>query len=235
MALFLDFDGTLTEFAPRPEAVEVADGLQTLLSHLQSYLDGALAIVTGRPIQQVDAFLAPMRFPAAGLHGLELRLEREATARLRAPSPEILVLKERLAASDVLKRGALLEDKGPAVALHYRAVPDLASQVADLMQQAVEDLPSLHLVSGKMVIEAKPDTSNKGAALNVLMQQKVFAGRRPVFIGDDTTDEDGMKAARAHGGFGIKVGQGETDAAYRLPDVAAVHNWLSSQAYLTET
>ncbi|NVK34239.1 MAG: trehalose-phosphatase [Rhodobacteraceae bacterium] len=234
MALFLDFDGTLVEFAPRPDAVEIAPGLQVLLEKLCEHLDGALAIVTGRPISQIDGFLAPLLLPAAGLHGLEMRFEAQKPTSLREPDSDIMQLKARLQASRLLQEGAFFEDKGPAAALHYRDAPNLRDAVIEEMKTAIADLPSLHLITGKMVVEAKPNTSDKGEAVQAFLKQPQFAGCRPVFIGDDVTDEDGMAAAQDCGGFGVKVGQGGTSALHRLADVTAVQEWLKMQVLRLE-
>ncbi|WP_417668192.1 trehalose-phosphatase [Roseibium sp.] len=235
MALFLDFDGTLAELAPRPEDVQVSEAIVAALSHLQTTLDGALAVVSGRPIEQIDSFLAPLHLPAAGLHGLEHRARAEAAIERDEPSPEIRALKGLLRNSSLLSQGAFMEDKGPAVAVHFRAVPELEGDVVRIMTEAVEALPALHLVHGKMVVEAKPYTSDKGYAVRSFMQHAPFAGRRPVFIGDDVTDEDGMAAAQDLGGIGIKVGEGESCALGRLENVVAVQAWLAASDLVSES
>ncbi|WP_153770265.1 trehalose-phosphatase [Labrenzia sp. CE80] len=235
MALFLDFDGTLTELAPRPEEVQVASEVVSSLQHLQTGLEGAVAVISGRPIAQIDDFLAPLHLPAAGLHGLEHRMAADRDVLRDAPSPDIRALKGLLKNADILKRGATLEDKGPAVAMHYRAAPALEAEVVALMKEALKALPALHLVHGKMVVEAKPFSSDKGYAVRAFLEQPPFKGRRPVFIGDDVTDEDGIAAAQEAGGFGIKVGAGNTGALHRLKDVAAVHDWLAGRMTVSET
>ncbi len=235
MALFLDFDGTLVELAPRPEDVRVEYGVVASLGELQTRLGGALAVISGRPIDQIDAFLSPLHLPAAGLHGLEHRVKTNAGISREPPSSEVRALKGVLRQSSLLSKGAFLEDKGPAVAMHYRAAPELESEVAALMREAIEVLPRLHLIHGKMVVEAKPYTSDKGHAVRAFLEHPPFAGRRPVYIGDDVTDEDGIAAAQDAGGIGIKVGAGESCALYRLENVAAVHDWLAGHETVSET
>ncbi|MEJ8476755.1 trehalose-phosphatase [Roseibium algae] len=234
MALFLDFDGTLADLAPRPEDVQVAPIVLSSLVGLQTYLDGALAIVSGRPIAQIDSFLAPLQLPAAGLHGLEHRMSLNAEVLRDELSPDILTLKGLLRDSNLQSKGVFLEDKGPAVALHYRSVPELENDVVAVMSEAVKGLSALHLVHGKMVVEAKPCARDKGYAVRAFLEHAPFTGRRPVFIGDDVTDEDGIAAAQNLGGIGIKVGDGESCALHRLENVAAVHEWLAGVLTVSE-
>jgi len=233
-ALFLDFDGTLVDLAPRPEDVRVSDDLIVALSRLQDRLKGALAVVSGRPISQIDGFLAPLHLPAAGLHGLEHRYTVDAGIVRTEPCPEIRALKGVVRNSGLLEKGVFLEDKGATVALHYRSVPAMETAVVGLVSDAVGALPGLHVIRGKMVVEAKPYASDKGSAVRSFLEHEPFKGRRPVFIGDDVTDEDGIAAAQDAGGIGIKVGEGETCAHHRLSDVAAVHDWLAGRIAVSE-
>ncbi|GGB60851.1 trehalose 6-phosphate phosphatase [Roseibium aquae] len=228
MALFLDFDGTLVDLAPRPEQVAVSPGVVDTLSRLQVCLDGAVAVISGRPIAEIDHFLDPLQLPAAGLHGLEHRKAVGADIIRDKPTGAIAQLKADLEASDLLTNGVFLENKGVALAVHYRANPDREEDVRGVMQEAVAGLDNLHLVEGKMVIEAKPATSDKGRAVEAFMAHAPFKDRTPVFIGDDVTDEDGLAAAQRLGGLGVKVGMGQTCAHYRLSSVPAVHAWLTS-------
>ncbi len=235
IALFLDFDGTLVDFALRPDAVRVAPDVVPALDAVCHRLDGAIAIVTGRPIADIDAFLAPLTLPIAGLHGLEHRYDPAGDVVRDPPGEDIHTLRDRILASPLLNEGVTLEDKGATLALHYRAVPERREDALELMRAATADLKGLHLIDGKMVVEAKPARRNKGSALKAFMTLPAFRGRRPVFIGDDLTDEDGMRAAIELGGYAIKVGQGGTCAPFRLADVAAVHNWLNSFIPALET
>lgn len=233
-ALFLDFDGTLVDLAPRPEDVRVAEGLIPTLAKLQERLDGALAVISGRPISQIDHYLTPLRLPAAGLHGLEHRMTADADIVREEPGPEIRALKGVIRTSGLLEKGVFLEDKIATIALHFRSVPHLEKAVIALVEEAVAALPCLHTVKGKMVVEAKPYASDKGQAVLSFLEHPPFQGRRPVFVGDDVTDEDGMAAAQGAGGIGIKVGAGETCAQHRIADVAAVHDWLAGRVMVSE-
>jgi trehalose 6-phosphate phosphatase len=233
IALFLDFDGTLVELAERPEQVIVTNDLRQLLGDLFQQLHGALAIVSGRPLAAIDALLQPLQLPGAGLHGVELR--DAAGAGISAA-----IALDLRPAADALRRyfggdGAadssaiLVEDKVLAIAVHYRQQPHRADEAERALRAAVESFP-VEIVAGKFVFEARPRGIDKGSALRRLMQMPAFAGRQPVFIGDDVTDEDGMAAAQALGGIGIKVGQGSSIARERLHDPAAVSKWLRGLA-----
>jgi trehalose 6-phosphate phosphatase len=226
-AVFLDFDGTLVELAERPALVRVSPQLPALLGAAAASLDDALAIVSGRRLASIDELLAPMRFAAAGLHGAELRLDpREAAPPLQ---PALREAVRRLTARIDGDPVVWLEDKGQALALHYRGAPQRAGEVRRWLEQAVQG-EDVELIAGHCVFEARPRGIHKGLAVRRLMQQPPFAGRRPVYVGDDRTDEDGIAAAQALGGIGIRVGPGDSAAEYRLDDPAAVHAWLAGIA-----
>jgi trehalose 6-phosphate phosphatase len=223
-ALFLDFDGTLTEIAPRPDAVRPRAPLPALLTELQHLLGGAVAVVSGRPLAEIDAYLGPSQFAGAGVHGAEIRHRpREQIRRNGSPPAGALVraVRQRFEPEPLL----VVEDKGAAVALHYRQAPDRAEECIQFMRQVARD-HGFDLLIGKAVVEARPAGINKGGALVALMAELPFRGRRPVFIGDDVTDEEGFAAIERQGGVAIKVGPGESRARYRLADVTAVHAWL---------
>jgi trehalose 6-phosphate phosphatase len=226
-ALFLDFDGTLVEIAPRPDAIEVAPHLPHLLERLIEETGGALAVISGRTIQDIESFLK-VPVAAAGMHGLQRRMKPGAPVEAAPPPDELDVLRRRIKESGLLSGGIELEDKGAGLAVHYRAAPEREGSVKAFLHEVARDLEPLQLIEGKMVVEAKAAGFDKGEAVNLFMENAPFAGRTPVFVGDDTTDEDGMRAAAALGGFGVKVGDGPTLARYRLADVPAVHDWLGS-------
>ncbi len=232
-AYFLDFDGTLVELAPTPEGVTVTPALRALLDGLTQATNGAVAVVSGRAIADVDKFLAPLRMPAAGLHGVEFRVhgavEDIASAITTGVEQALDRVRRCLADLAAAEPGIRLEDKGGAIAVHYRAVPAAAERVRETVEAAVDGTPDLHIQHGKKVFEIKPSDTHKGEAVERFLREQPFAGRRPVFVGDDTTDEDGFAAVNAHGGLSVKVGEaGETLAGATLPDVAAVHRWLAS-------
>lgn len=225
-ALFLDFDGTMVDIAPQPEAVHVPQPLIQTLEHLQAWLGGALALISGRPIAQIDGFLAPLQLPAAGVHGAERR-GADGQAHFLPASPLDHVESEaRKLASE--HPGLLVETKRGSLALHYRQAPQLESLVLDTMRAAVEQSPGLTLLRGKMVAEAKPGGASKGRAIETFMQEPPFQGRVPVFIGDDITDEVGFSTVQRLGGIGIKVGEGPTVAWRRLRDPHALRQELDA-------
>jgi len=223
-ALFLDFDGTLVDIAPAPDAIVVPPGLPALLAVLHGRLGGALAVVSGRPIAEIDRHLG-FELPAAGLHGLEQRLAG-AVVRPEPPSG-LAAVRTAIAAAGVAADGVLVEDKGASIALHYRDVPARGPATVALARRLVGADPDLAVLAGKMVVEIKPKAASKAAAVHRFMGEPPFAGRRPVFVGDDVTDEDGMRAALAAGGRAVKVGPGVTVATDRLADPAAVAAWLA--------
>jgi len=223
-ALFLDFDGTLVELAQRPDGVQPGPRLLALLGALQRRQQGALAIVSGRRIDDVDALLAPLRLAAAGLHGAELRLRPDAAITTR-PCPEMTGVAAALRARFGHDPQLLIEDKGAAVALHFRHAPGRAAECVAAMRELVAGR-AIELIGGKQVVEARPRGVDKGFALQALAAEAPFSGRLPVFAGDDLTDEDGFAAASASGGFGIKVGAGPSRARYRCRGVPQLHAWL---------
>ena len=226
-ALFLDFDGTLVDIAPRPELVIVTDELRELVGSVQKALDGALAMISGRPVGELDALLAPLTFAAAGEHGAEIRYRHGAEVVSESTLPE-----EAAAAVQALTAklaGTQLELKRASASLHYRAAPEQESAVVAGMRELEAQLQGYALILGKMVAELKPENVDKGLAIRDLCEQQQFAGRRPVFVGDDVTDESGFRAVNELGGVSVCVGdKTDTQASYRLPDVAGVHDWLGT-------
>jgi trehalose 6-phosphate phosphatase len=233
-AYFLDFDGTLVELAVTPSTVQVHDAVRRGLRDLWRRSGGAVALVSGRSVASVDALLAPLRLPVAGQHGSELRIDLARPPERRAvPAP--LTPGERALLQAGARRfpGVLLEDKGAGVALHYRRAPEAAEACHQLALQLAAAAPGARSVQpGKMVVELKLAPAHKGEAVRRLMQSAPFAGRRPVFVGDDATDEDGFRAVLALGGLAVRVGEDTPDSAasHALPDSAAVLQWLASVA-----
>ncbi|HET6469851.1 MAG TPA: trehalose-phosphatase [Geminicoccaceae bacterium] len=234
-ALFLDFDGTLVEIAPTPESVVAAPGLADLLARLDERLGGALAVVSGRPVEQIDGFLAPLRLPVAGLHGLDCRLADGRRVR-RVPDglePALDRARQRFGAFVADRPGTRLEDKALTVALHYRLAPAAEAAARALAAEVAAGSGGLLEVrTGKMVLELAPPGRTKGDAVRDLLGEPPFRGRRPVFCGDDVTDEDGFRAVAAMGGLGIRVGDPSvpTAACGRLADVQAMLDWLQALA-----
>jgi len=225
-ALFLDFDGTLVDLAPQPEAVIVPSALVATLGALNTYLGGALALISGRPIEQIDGFLKPLLLPVAGVHGAE---RRSASGEMTLLSTHPLQLVEDAALELAARHPALrVENKRGSVALHYRQAPELEALCLDTMQAAVEESPGLTLLRGKMVAEAKPGGASKGHAIEAFLQEPPFVGRTPVFVGDDCTDEVGFSTVQRLRGLGVKVGEGASVAWQRLESPAALRYQLQA-------
>ncbi len=229
-AIFLDFDGTLVDLAPTPDGVRLEAGVAEALALLSRRHDGALAIISGRPVAQIDAMLAPLVLPVAGVHGVE---RRGADGRLRlAATPDVSPVLARAQALAALYPGLLVEQKRGAVALHYRLAPQWQELCVREMTDAVQACPGILLLHGKMVLEAKPAATDKGGAIAAFMQEAPFAGRRAVFAGDDTTDEAGFAFVEQAGGQGVKVGGGASAASLRLASPAALRVVLLHAAVL---
>ena len=227
-ALFLDFDGTLVPIAQRPQDVRVPPALIPTLQRLHFMQGGALAIISGRPLSGVDAFVSPLLLAVAGAHGAERRNEAGQITLRRAETPAPVLAAAATLASQ--HTGLLLEHKPSGFALHYRLNPSLAETCQVTLAKALNEAPDAsltwELLLGHCVCELKQRGVSKGTAVQAFMTEPPFAGRVPVFIGDDVTDEDGFVAVQAAGGFGIHVGAGPTQAMYRLPDTDAVATWL---------
>lgn len=230
IALFVDFDGTLVRIAARPDEVRIDNNILGSLIRLAGQLDGAFAIVTGREVADVDRFLEPHVFAASGVHGYEYRMPDAPLTRLTADDA-VLADVERTVSEMVAKHdGLLMERKSSAIALHYRARPELEDKCRALVAALTSRHDDLRVVHGKMVIEIKAHDASKGVAIDTFLKAPPFAGRRPVFLGDDVTDEAAFAAVNAHDGVSIKVGPGETMANYRLADTEAVGDWLAQLA-----
>jgi trehalose 6-phosphate phosphatase len=229
-ALFVDFDGTLVELAPTPTDIRVSDKLPGLLADLAARLGGAVALVSGRSLADLAPLVAPYGGPMVGQHGNEIRYP---DGRLTSGSDDgaVDVARAALAAFAARHHGIMLEDKGGTIALHYRGAPDLAEPCRRAAREAIEaGGGGLRAIDGNRVIELVPRRVGKGGAIATLAAEPPFRGRVPVFVGDDTTDEDGFAAVDALGGISVKVGSGPSAAQYRLPDVAAVWAWIGQGA-----
>ncbi|SMF78487.1 trehalose-phosphatase [Allosphingosinicella indica] len=229
VALFLDFDGTLVELAEAPDAISVPHHLPRLLTRLGERLDGRIGIISGRALADLERHLDCRGFAVSGSHGAELRLG-DGTS-LPVETPESLSA-ARIAVRALATRFPLLivEEKPAGIAVHYRRVPEAQDAVIALMTELAEG-DGFVLQRGKMVAELRPRGADKGAALRRLMREPKFAGARPLFVGDDLTDEDAFAAAASINGAGILVGPPrKTAARWRLADVAAVAAWLEEGA-----
>jgi trehalose 6-phosphate phosphatase len=228
LAVLLDVDGTLLDIAPTPGGVTVPASLRQTLARLWRETGGALALVSGRSLGDLDLLFAPLRLPAVGGHGAELRVSAEGEMEADRARPLDGGLRDRLAEIAVGAPGVLVEDKGYSLAVHYRLAPEQEGRVkravaaiqADWPQEPIEVLP------GKSVLEIKTAGFHKGAAIRILMQHKPFAGRRPVFIGDDTTDESAFAVMPEFEGVGFSVGRHVPGTAYCFATPSEVRRWL---------
>ncbi|MEW7314613.1 trehalose-phosphatase [Buttiauxella gaviniae] len=226
LAFFFDLDGTLAEIKPHPDQVYIPAAVRTLLQKMSVMSEGALALISGRSMSELDKLSNPFHFPLAGVHGAERRDINDKTHVVTLPPPVVSALHQQLSEALLLLPGTELEPKGMAFALHYRQAPEAADAILLLAQQMTQRYPELALQPGKCVVELKPLGIDKGAAIRAFMQEAPFIGRTPIFIGDDLTDEAGFKQVNALGGLTIKVGMGETLANYRLANVRMVYHWL---------
>lgn len=231
-ALFLDVDGTLIEIAPRPDQVRIPPRLPPLLLRLNSLLDGALALVSGRSLADLDRLFGGIGLAAAGQHGLELRDPTGSVTRTAIDGEELAEITAQLEGYVRSAPGTLLEEKGMTVALHFRNVPEREAEARALAQALLQRHGErFHVQEGKMVLEFKPRGVDKGTVIERFMTLPPFAGRLPVFVGDDVTDEHGFAAVNRLGGISIQVGDREpTAAGFRTPSVGSMASWLEQLA-----
>lgn len=229
-AYLLDIDGTLLDIAATPESVHVPATLKATLATLQQSADGALALVSGRPLSAIDELFAPLSLAAIGCHGAEWRKRAGDNSEFRAAPLGDGVRNALLAAVSDLS-GIRVEDKSYTLAFHYRRAPEQKFALQRrLATQIATSHPKLCLLHGKAVFEVKPCAFDKGEAVAALMNVPPFVGRRPVFAGDDHTDEYALAVIRRMGGVGVSVGRKLPDATRMLPAPYAVRSWLAHLA-----
>jgi trehalose 6-phosphate phosphatase len=227
-AFFFDFDGTLAEIVPEPHLASVEPATLAALGRLHDLAGGAVAVISGRSIAQLDALLQPLRLPVAGVHGLE---RRDSGGEVHCAPIDanrhgrLAKLIDTFVASHP---GLIAETKPGSVALHYRQRPDLQSECLALVEGLAESVGPIQLLRGKMVVEMALAFLTKGDAIADFMREAPFHGRRPWFAGDDVTDETGFAIVNAMGGISVKVGQGTTGANYRVADVASIAMHLNA-------
>lgn len=225
-ALFLDVDGTLLDFAPTPDAVEVPPSLIDVLTRLHTQLQGALALISGRSIATLDQLFEPLRLPCAGLHGIERRDDRGRLHRMAVDEAVLVRLHSAIRELAITFPDVRIEDKLYAVALHYSENEARQAELRVCAESIARDT-GFELQPGRLVFELKPPSVNKGDALTAFLTEAPFAGRLPVFLGDDLTDEHALDVARKCGGMAIQVGTRLSGAAqFALTDPAAVQRWL---------
>ena len=221
-ALLLDFDGTLVAFAPTPDTIMVPDELPSLLRRLRERVGGALAFVTGRAIDNLDQHVSG-GFDIVGAHGAEWRIAGTRDKSPGEPFDEALAMAQAFAKAN---HGVLIQEKVGGFTIHFRGAPHVEGAARSLLAEAFAQRDDFEIISGAAIWEARRKGDDKGAGVRRLMESAPYAGRRPVFIGDDRTDEDGHRATNALDGVSIKVGPEATDARYRLDDIEAVYAWL---------
>ncbi len=225
-ALFLDFDGTLAPIQDDPDTVAMPGETLAAINRLQLFVAEAICIISGRDIRDLSSRV-PLSHWRAGGHGLEICKPGEAPATVAASPPRSLSNAVEMSVRGL--EGVRIEHKGPVFAVHFRRAPEVGDTLLARLSDTVADQPDYKVQAGKMVIEVKPVSANKGRALESLMGQPPFAGRSPIMIGDDTTDEDAFVVANRLGGTSIKVGEGPTEAHHRLETPDSVTSWLSEQ------
>lgn len=223
-AVFLDLDGTIAEIADRPDAVHITQPTLRLLASLSAKTNHALAVISGRDIRGIDRLLNPLKLPVGGVHGLQRRdaagvMHTKDAANIR---PIVLLLQEAIGN----ERGIVIEQKPGAVALHYRLRPDLGRRCCAIAEEIVDQWSDFRLIPGKMVFEILPKGGDKGQVIEAFLRELPFHGRRPLFAGDDVTDETGFRVMNALGGVSIKIGEGETAARFRAVNVRQFRHWL---------
>jgi trehalose 6-phosphate phosphatase len=237
VALFLDLDGTLAPIALRPDLVALSDDVRDLIGQLNDRLGGAVAILSGRTLQEIDALVAPLALAAAGVHGAQLRCAARPDP-IGVPPEWARTQVEAACAAVDLPNGTWMEAKaGISFAFHYRGAPESAGWIAQQARSIAGRTGGTYTVQfGDCIAEVKPANSDKGTALLALMQTPAFQGRTPVMIGDDLTDEAAFAEARMWEGRGILVGKRATTAAmHRLESPAEVHGWLRSLLHSLES
>jgi trehalose 6-phosphate phosphatase len=228
-AILLDIDGTLVDLAPTPREVWVAPGLARTLNRLLKRTSGALALVSGRSLNDIDLIFAPEQFPAVGGHGAEMRLSTDSEAVASHAPPMDRELKLRLAAIAKLSPGILLEDKGYSLALHYRLAPHAEKAIYEAVSLIRADLPNapIEVLPGKCVCEIKHSGFNKATGVRELMTHEPFKGRYPIFIGDDVTDEAVFGIMPDLGGLAFSVGRRAQGVAGHFDEPRDVREWLA--------
>jgi trehalose 6-phosphate phosphatase len=230
--LFLDVDGTLVELTDTPQGAAADAELKALLAQVRDVLGGAVALVSGRSIDRLDELFAPLRLPAAGLHGVERRSASGERFGVGGIDPELDAARRRLQEFVAAHPAALLEDKRRTLAIHFRREPPLEAPLRRITAElAAASAGRYHVQEGSMVFELKPVGSSKATAIGDFLGEAPFLGRLPVFIGDDLTDRDGFALVESRGGIPIAVG-GRVRARVQLEDPAAVHGLLRAIAAL---
>jgi trehalose 6-phosphate phosphatase len=227
-AILLDVDGTIVDIAPTPREVFVSGALRQTLQRLLERTAGALALVSGRPLKELDLLFAPLQLPIVGGHGAEIRGTPTGSVDRGKATPLRDEFKRRLATIATAGPGIILEDKDYSLAIHYRLAPEKEQLIREAVLAICEELEpaSLEILPGKAVLEIKSAGFDKGTAVRQLMRQPPFAGRRPIFIGDDTTDEAAFAVMAEFDGMALSVGRRVADTAGCFDKPEDVRIWL---------
>lgn len=227
VALLLDVDGTMVDFGPSPLEVHVSDGLKDSLARLSQLTDGALALVSGRPINDLDLLFTPLKLPAIGGHGAEMRVRGDEVISAATPLPD--ALRRNLADAATPGSGIFVEDKGYSLALHYRLAPHAEKAIYAAVSLIRADLPNapIEVLPGKCVCEIKHSGFDKASGVRELMNHEPFKGRHPIFIGDDVTDESVFAIMPDLGGLAYSVGRRAKGVAGHFDEPGDVREWLA--------
>jgi len=228
-AFLLDVDGTLLDIAPTPQSVRVPDTLPRHLQQLAALTGGATALVSGRPLRDLDRLFGPLPLALIGGHGAELRVWRGGAAEEQRAAPLDEWIRQRCSEVAATDKNILIEDKGYSIALHYRLAPECEQAVTDSADAILEQAPEgeLEILHGKAVVEIKRAGLNKGSGIRRLMAQAPFAGRRPVYVGDDVTDEDAFAVMPEFRGLALSVGRTVSGAERRFETPEDVRQWIA--------
>ena len=233
LALFLDVDGTLLDLADRPGEVVTPAGLTDTLTKVERRLDGALALISGRPVVDLDRLFEPLRLRASGVHGAEMRLDPGApTTAVQAAAELPVSLRAAVARAVERFPGAFVEDKRFSLAVHYRLAPEAEGPLREAVSRFVgpEAEPAIEIMDAHCAIELKVPGSSKGSAIATFLATPAFRGRTPIFIGDDRTDEAGFAVVAARGGFAYSVGPRRPGAIGAFDEPRDVRAWLAEFA-----
>jgi trehalose 6-phosphate phosphatase len=225
--IFLDLDGTLVEIEDRPDDVRIDPATLRFIERLRDKVGRALALLSGRDIHVIDRLLYPLVLPVAGVHGLQ---RRDASGRLHSPIIDqsiVDAIAAKIEAAFVSEPGVVIERKTGAVAMHFRLRPDFEKRCLALAREIIRDRPGLDMIKGKMVCEIRLHGNDKGAVIATFLEERPFKGRKPIFAGDDATDEPGFVSVNARDGVSIKIGENPTAAKFRAANVLELRNWLN--------
>jgi trehalose 6-phosphate phosphatase len=228
-AFLLDVDGTLIDIAPTPQSVQVPDTLPQHLRQLGKLTNGATALVSGRPLRDLDRLFGPLQLALVGGHGAELRVWRNGSLQERRVSPLADWIRQRCAGIGTANENILIEDKGYSIALHYRLAPEYEQTMRDAAATILAQAPAgeLEVLHGKAVVEIKRAGLNKGSGIRSLMAHAPFAGRRPIYVGDDITDEDAFAVMPDFDGVALSVGRTVKGAERRFEAPEDVRQWIA--------